>query len=39
MLRLLEQVVNRAVQPVSASISDLRARIMNIETTQVTSFP
>ena len=39
MLQLLEQVINHAIQPVSASISDLQARIMNIEMTQVTSFP
>ena len=39
MLRLLEQVINHAVQPVSTSISDLQARIMNIKTTQATSLP
>jgi len=39
MLQLLEQVVNHAVQPVSASISDLQAWIMNIEMTQATSLP
>ena len=39
MLRLLEQVINCAVQPVSTSISDLQAWIMNIEITQATSLP